>query len=94
MVIAKSCGISKVCAALALHLGCTEGSLLQSLREWCYNAKDIKGAKRREVEVEMCFGPLLQWIVAWWLANHPRLALALDANTLKKRFTVLCISVV
>lgn len=41
-----------------------------------------------------CFGPLLQWILAWWPADEPRLALALDATTLKKRFTVLVISIV
>ena len=41
-----------------------------------------------------CFGPLLEWILAWWPADQPRLALALDATTLKKRFTVLVISVV
>ena len=94
MVLAKSCGITLVCAALALQTGSTEQSLLQRLREWCYGAKDKKGEKRREVEVSTCFGPLLQWILAWWPADQPRLALALDATTLSKRFTVLCISVV
>jgi hypothetical protein len=94
MVLAKSCGITLVCAALALQIGRTEQSLLQRLREWCYGAKDKKGEKRRELEVSACFGPLLQWILAWWPADQPRLALALDATTLKKRFTVLCISVV
>jgi Transposase DDE domain len=94
MVLAKSCGITLVCAALALQLGCSEASLLQRLREWCYAAKDKKGDKRRELEVSTCFAPLLQWILAWWPADQPRLALALDATTLKKRFTVLVISVV
>lgn len=40
MVLAKSCGITLVCAALALQTGCAEASLLQRLREWCYAAKD------------------------------------------------------
>ncbi len=40
------------------------------------------------------FGPLLQWIQAWWPPDQPRLVLALDATTLKQRFTVLVISVV
>jgi hypothetical protein len=44
--------------------------------------------------VSTCFGPLVQWILAWWPADQPRLALAMDATTLKKCFTVLCISVV
>src|SRR5438105_14577154 len=94
MVLAKSCGITLVCAALALQLGSTEQSLLQRLREWCYRAKDKKGEKRRELDVSTCFGPLLEWILAWWPADQPRLALALDATTLKKRFPVLVISVV
>src|SRR5438876_12144308 len=45
MVLAKSCGITLVCAALALQIGSTEQSLLQRLREWCYGAKDKKGEK-------------------------------------------------
>jgi hypothetical protein len=94
MVLAKSCGIILVCAALALQVGSSEKNLVQRLREWCYAAQDKKGTKRCELDVSTCFGPLLQWILAWWPPDHPRLALALDASTLKKRFTVLCISVV
>lgn len=94
MVLAKSCGIIVVCAALAIQLGCSEASLVQRLREWCYGAKDKRGSKRRELDVSTCFAPLLGWILSWWPADEPRLALALDATTLKKRFTVLCISVV
>ena len=87
MVLARSCGITLVCAVLALQLECSEQSLLQRLREWCYNADDKKGKKRRELDVSTCFGPLLEWILAWWPADQPRLALALDATTLKKRTT-------
>jgi hypothetical protein len=94
MVLARSCGITQVCAALALQVNSSEQSLLQRLREWCYGAADKKGEKRRELDVSTCFGPLLQWILAWWPAEEPRLALALDATTLKKRFTVLVVSVV
>ena len=94
MVLAKSCGMALICAAPALQLGCSEASLVQRLREWCYDAKDKKGEKRRELDVSTCFAPLLRWVLAWWPADHPRLALALDATTLSKRFTVLCISLV
>lgn len=93
MVLAKSCGITLVCATLALQLGCSEMSLVQRLREWCYGVKDKRGSKRRELEVSSCFGPLLSWILTWWPADERQLALGLDATTLKKRFTVLCISV-
>jgi hypothetical protein len=87
MVLARSCGITLVCAALALQVDRSEQSLLQRLREWCYDAEDKKGKQRRELDVSTCFGPLLQWILAWWPADEPRLALALDATTLKQRTT-------
>jgi hypothetical protein len=94
MVLARSCGITLVCAALSLQTGSSEASLVQRLREWCYGAEDKRGAKRQELEVSTCFAPLIGWILRWWPADEPRLVLALDASTLKKRFTLLCISVV
>lgn len=93
MVIAKSCGITSVCAALALQTGDSEGSITQRLREWCYDAKDKKGDKRQAVDVTTCFAPLLAWIVSWWPTQEHHLALALDASSLTQRFTVLCVSV-
>jgi Transposase DDE domain len=93
MVLAKSCGITLVCASLALQLGCSEASLVQRLREWCYEAPAKRGAKRRALEVSTCFAPLLRWVLSRWPTDEPRLALALDATTLKKRFTVLTMSV-
>ena len=59
MVLARSCGITLVCAALALQVHSSEQSLLQRLREWCYSAEDKKGEQRRELEVSICFGPSL-----------------------------------
>ena len=84
MVLARSCGITLVCAALALQVDSSEQSLLQRLREWCYNAKDKKGEKRRELDVSTCFGPLLQWILAWWPADQPRLALGLGCDDVEE----------
>jgi hypothetical protein len=94
MVMAKSCGITLDCATLAVQLGTSEANLVQRLREWCYATKNKRGAKRQELEVSTCFAPLLHWILEWWPANELRLVIALDASTLGKRFTVLCISVV
>jgi hypothetical protein len=93
MVLAKACGITLVSAALALQFGWKEATLVQRLREWCYAAPDKKGTKRREVDVRTCFAPLLRWLLSWWPAEVPRLALALDATTLSDRFTVLAVSV-
>ena len=93
MVLAKSCGITSVAALLADLLGSSLSTLRQQLREWCYDAEDKKGEHRQEVDVTLCFAPLLCWIVSWWPQTERRLALAMDATTLSDRFTVLCISV-
>jgi len=58
MVLARSCGLTVVSATLALQLGCSEASLVQRLREWCYAAANKRGAHRRELEVSTCFAPL------------------------------------
>lgn len=92
-VLARSCGITTVCATLALQLSCSEGSLTQRLREWCYDAKDKKGVRRQAVDVTTCFAPLLAWVLSLWPAQERHLALAIDASTLSQRFTVLCVSV-
>ena len=47
MVIAKSRGVTLVCATLAIQLQCAESSLIKRLSEWCYDGKDKKGDKRR-----------------------------------------------
>ena len=93
MVLAKSCGITSVAAILAEGLGSSFGTLRQQLREWCYDATDKKGVHRQEVDVTLCFGPLLGWIVSKWPPGECRLALGMDATTLTDRFTVLCVSV-
>jgi hypothetical protein len=93
MVLAKSCGTTSVAAVLAELLTSSVSTLRQQLREWCYDAKDKKGEHRQEVDVRLCFGPLLAWILSWWPKTECRLALGMDATTLTDRFTVLCISV-
>jgi hypothetical protein len=60
MVLARSCGLSQVSALLALLLGQSEETLRQRLREWYYPAQDKAGKKRRTLEVEACFAPLLR----------------------------------
>ena len=55
MVLAKSCGITLVCATLALQLGCSEACLVQRLREWCYAAKDKRGDAAASIGREHLF---------------------------------------
>jgi Transposase DDE domain len=93
IVLASSCGLSQVSVLLAMLLGQPEETLRQRLREWYYPAQDKAGKKRRTLEVDSCFAPLLRWVLAWWPEQQRELALALDATTLGQRFTVLCVSV-
>ncbi len=93
MVLAKSCGITTVASLLADLTKCSLSTMRQRLREWCYDAQDKKGEHRQEVDVTLCFGALLCWIVSLWPKSEQRLALGMDATTLSDRFTVLCISV-
>jgi hypothetical protein len=93
MVLAKSCGITSVATLLAKLLDVSYPTMRQRLREWCYDKSDKKGEKRQEVDVTLCFGPLLRWILSWWPTQMGSLALGMDATTLSDRFTVLAISV-
>jgi hypothetical protein len=94
MMVTQSCGLTTVAVFLARLLGRGYGAQRQQLREWCYDAADKRGHKRQEVDVTVCFAPLLRWALASWPRGEKRLALALDATTLGQRFTVLALSVV
>ena len=93
MVITQRCGISSIVCVLSGLLDKSEDALRQQLREITYDAADKRGAKRQEIEVQVCFAPLLSWIIGWWDDTDHRLAIALDASTLGQRFTVLAVSV-
>ena len=86
------CGQSTVSYFLARLLGAQPDALRQRLREYCYDAPDKRGPKRRQLEVETCFAGLLGWVLAWWKGRQ--LALVLDATYLGARCVVLAISVV
>ena len=93
-MLARTCGITRVSAMLASHLGEKENNLRQRLREWCWDKKDKQGKKRIDWQVSQSFAPLLKWIMSHWANEDRRLVLAMDATTLKLRFVVLSISVV
>jgi hypothetical protein len=79
---------------LALMLGGKVGAWRQKLREWCYEAADKKGEQREQLEVAMCFAPLLAWIVSWWQAQEQQLVLVVDASARGASLTLLSVSVV
>lgn len=90
--LVRDCGLSKI-AHTASELGEGKGNTVrQRLKEWYRSAEDKAGRKRRQLEPQLCFGPLLAWILSAWPSG--RLVLALDATTLGTRLTVLALSVV
>src|SRR5260221_11752981 len=94
MVLTQSCGISSVSVFLGMLLEKKENTVRQQLREFTYEPDSNRGSKRREVEVESCFGDLLRWVISWWADEERRMALVMDATTFKAIFSVLTISVV
>lgn len=92
MFLAQTCGLSAVVLALVPVLGQSANTLRQRLREFYQPAARKAGRHRRELDVTVCFLPLLRWVLRGW--KVPRLALALDPTNLGDRFTVLTISVV
>jgi hypothetical protein len=65
MVLARSCTLSAVGAFLAVGLERKPNTVRQQLREWCYEAKAKRRGPRQEVQVTMCFAPLLAWVLSW-----------------------------
>lgn len=94
MLVARSCGLTSVANQLATLTGQKETALRQCLREWCWDARDKHGHHRQELQVSSCFGYLLAWVLNWWSGEEHRLALVMDATTLKDNLVVLAISVV
>lgn len=103
MVIIKSSAITSVAFFLAFL--CEDDDNLidkkqnaweQRLTELCYDRKDKKGHKRKELDVKTCFPYLMKWIIKWWnpKLDSNQLAIALDATTLGLKFTVLAVSIV
>ena len=94
IVVTQSCSLNTVSTFLSLLLKVKEKSMRQRMREWYKESEAKKGEKRCEVDGTGCFVPLIQWILSWWSPDEKRIALAMDASSLGKRFVVLAISIV
>ena len=64
----------------------------QYLREWLYDGSDRARPCQTELDVSLCFAPLLRWVLAWWPSG--RLALAVDPTLKGDQTTAIVISVV
>ena len=67
-------------------------NLRQYLREWLYDGSDRARPCQTELDVRLCFAPLLRWVLAWWCSG--RLALAVDPTLKGDQTTAIVISVV
>ncbi len=92
MLVFDGCGMTRLSNGLAKLEEVPAPRLRQRLREFYYEATAKRGKKRREVDVQDCFGDLLAGMVRGW-QGEKALALSLDASTLGTRFTVLNLSV-
>lgn len=92
MVLGESSGLCRVAFCLSQWLGEQYHATRERLRDFYCARQDKSGQRRRELDVEACFPPLLAWILRRWQGQE--LAIAIDATTLGQRFTVLAISVV
>ena len=67
-------------------------NLRQRLREWLYDGGDRARPCQTELDVSLCFAPLLRWVLTWWCSD--RLALAVDPTLKGDDTTAIVISVV
>ena len=67
-------------------------NLRQYLREWLYGGSGRARPCKTELDVSLCFAPLLRWVLTWWRSS--RLALAVDPTLKGDQTTAIVISVV
>ena len=89
-VLAGAAGQNAVASALS-PWG-SWNNLRQYLREWLYDGSDRARPGQTELDVRLCFAPLLRWVLAWWCSG--RLALAVDPTLKGDQTTAIVISVV
>lgn len=94
IILAQTCGLTRVCARLAAQLGEKEQNLRQRLREWSWESEAKKGRQRTDWDCTANFAALLKWVLYYWPQETRQLVLAMDATVLKRVFVVLSISVV
>jgi hypothetical protein len=88
MIIARSCSLTAVADILAPLMG----QPFNTLRDTYRGAEAKAGKQRAELDVSLCCGPWLAWILDGWQGKP--VALAMDATNVGQRFTVLAISLV
>lgn len=93
IALTRSSSLSRVADGIAQLNGESYNTVRQRLKEWYQEAAAKHGEHRQSLPVARCFLPLLRWVVSLMPPGTTRLALAMDATSIKQRFTVLSISV-
>jgi len=88
-ILAKSACQNAVIVALSALAGWD--TLRQYLRELFYDGSDKAAPCRTEIDVGLCFAPLLRWLLSWWQSQE--LALAIDATAHGDQVVALVVSV-
>lgn len=88
-ILAKSGCQNAVTAALLLYGRFY--TIRDAMREWLYDGDDKAAPCHTEVDVTLCFAPLLRWILQLWRGSE--LALAVDVTYQREVLTVLAVSV-
>lgn len=110
----RSLALWSFAATITQHIGSTTcaaflarlfeqpfGNFRQRLREFYWGAKQKRGPSRRALDVEVCFAPLLRWVLSLWQKSSnggqdgsgKALVLALDATLVRDRLAVLSVSI-
>lgn len=88
-ILAKSACQSAVVAALMV---CGSfNTIRQNIRQWLYDGKDKARPCKSQLEVSLCFGPLMRWVLSWWEAEQ--IALAVDVTNHGDRLVAVVVSV-
>lgn len=92
MILVRSCATTQIALFWSEVFDQPFNTCRQRLREFYFDKDKKRGKKRQELDVRVCFAPLLQWVLSLW--HGERLVLALDPTSLGDRFSVLVVSVV
>lgn len=75
----------------ALSNGDDWNSLREYLRQWLRDGADRARPCGVQLDVRLCFAPLMSWVIAWWQSD--RLALAIDPTMKGDKVASIVISV-
>ena len=89
-ILAYSGTQSAVATALASTMGAFN-SVRQHLREWLHDGADRAAPCNTQLEVGLCFAPLMRWLLSLWQTDH--LALAIDATLRGDKVAAVVVSV-